>query len=68
MAWMCTDGRLPDSGGVYDQDARLMYLMRVLENIYHALDKLRNSQGTQIHGLTINERKIIKMLSEAELL
>ena len=45
-----------------DQDEKLMNTMRSLDNIYSAVHRYRNLKGDQIHRLTDDERRILKML------
>jgi len=61
---MCGDNRLPDAGGVLDQDAELMRTVRVARNIYSVVDKLGNMRGAQIHRLTTGERRLIRWLRD----
>ena len=69
LAWNCERwGTLPDDGGMYAQDAYLIVRMNVLSNIYNTVNKLRNSQGKQIHNLTENERKTLRHLVDLGLL
>lgn len=53
---------LPETGGLYDQDAALLKQMTVLYNIYQALVRLRNAKGDEIHSLTDGDRRIIASL------
>jgi hypothetical protein len=69
LAWNCARwGTLPDDGGMYAQDAYLITRMNILANIYDTVNKLRNSQGKQIHSLTENERKTLRYLVDLGLL
>lgn len=64
MAWMCGDMRLPDAGGVFDQDAALMARMGACRNIYNTITRMREAKGAQIHQLSDRERRIIRSLME----
>ena len=65
LYWQCERYHtLPDSGGMYAQDYGLMQRMTGLANVYHALTRLRNSRGEQIHSLTDSERRILRMLKD----
>jgi len=70
LAWECRryPGALPEAGGIYDQPAAVMYRMAVLLNVYDAVVRVRGMVGEQIHQLTGQERKIIKLLLDEELL
>ncbi len=69
LAWSCERWHcLPDSGAYLDQDYQLMTRITVLLNIYSAYSHYRNSQGKQIHSLSINERRILRYLKDAGIL
>lgn len=68
-AWMCKRWNcLPESGGLYEQDYRLIRRMNYTESIYNAVVRIRELKGKNIHQLTENERKILKMLMDNGLL
>ena len=68
-AWQCEQwNALPEAGGIYDQDAALMYRMGVLTGIYRTVSKVRNMQGDQIHRLTAGERRLIRRLRDERLM
>lgn len=63
LAWKCERWHaLPETGAVVDQDARLMFRMSALSNIYNTLTRYRNLQGEQIHTLTEQDRKLMRLL------
>ena len=63
--WMCKElHQTPESGGVLDQDEKQMNTMRTLDNIYSAVYRYFNLQGEQIHNLTSNERRILRVLKD----
>lgn len=64
LAWMCGEARLPDAGGVLEQDAALMARMWACRNIYNAITRMSEAKGTQIHQLSDRERRIIRGLME----
>ena len=65
LALMCRNwSTLPDEGGMYDQDARVMKRMSGVLSIHNALTRWRTLTGKQIHQLTEGERKILKMLKD----
>ena len=69
IAWECEHwGCLPDSGAYFDQDYRLMLLMKVLSNVYAAYSRYRNASGRQIHSLTTGERRILRNLKDMGLI
>jgi hypothetical protein len=53
--WWCGETRLPDTGGVLDQDAGLWYRMQTLGGFYRLVQRLGRSKGDQIHSLTPSE-------------
>lgn len=61
-------GSLPDPGGLYDQDAKLIKQMTVLYNVYKTLQKFRNAQGAQIHQLTDADRRILAGIKGLDLI
>jgi len=69
LAWQCSHWNcLPSSDGLYEQDARTMMLMTALSNVYNAVSRMINLKGKQIHQLTDNERKIIRVLVDMKIL
>ena len=69
LAWLCEQwSTLPESGGMYEQDAKVIGRMTSLKNTYHALTRLRNAHGDQIHSLTDNDRYILKSLVDMGLI
>ena len=63
--WWCKDlNTPPEEGGVLDQDEKLMHTMRALDNIYTAVSRFFGLKGDQIHRLTDNERRILRMLKD----
>lgn len=69
LSWQCERWHaLPDVGALLDQDARRMYVMAALSNIYNALSHMRNCEGAQIHSLTNSERSILRMLIDLKLI
>lgn len=70
LAWECEryPGSLPDAGGLLDQEWRVMYRMRMAQNIYNTMTRLRSAIGKQIHQLTDNDRAILKWLKDLGLL
>ena len=59
---------MPDAGGVHDQDYTLMQRMAALQNVYRAVQRLRSSQGAEIHSLTDSERRVIRYLMDQKIL
>ena len=69
MAWQCKRWNcLPDSGGLYEQDYVLTRRMAYFENVYHAVYRIRNLKGKNIHQLTENERLILRALMDKGIL
>lgn len=67
MAWWCGEARLPEAGGVLDQDAVLWYRMQALSGYYRLVTRLSGLKGDQIHGLTAGERLGWKYLIEEDI-
>lgn len=67
LAWWCGDSRLPEAGGVLDQDAGLWGRMQALANVYRTVQKADRAVGREIHKLTPNELKVIRYLRDEEL-
>ncbi len=69
LAWLVAQwGALPEHGGLYDQDARTLNRMTVLNNIYKVVSKLRGAQGDDIHNLSEADRRIIGELRKLNVL
>lgn len=52
LAWDCHQyGALPDSGGVLDQDFRLLRRMNTVQAIHSAFSIYRSASGEAIHRL-----------------
>jgi hypothetical protein len=67
MGWLAkTWGSLPDSGGLYDQEASLLHRMTVLTNIHTALSRFRERKGADIHNMPHSERVIIGALRRGD--
>ena len=63
LAWMCEQWKtLPDSGGVHEQDFRLMNRMAGLSSVYNTVTKWRNYTGERIHLLTDHDRRLLRWL------
>jgi len=62
LAWWCGSTRLPDAGGVLDQDAETWTRINTLGNVYRIASKLNNLRGEDIHRLTDAERVIWRYL------
>jgi hypothetical protein len=45
-----------------------MMLMTAFSNIYNVIMRMKNLKGKQIHQLTENERKIVRVLVDMKLL
>ena len=59
-AWLCEQwNSLPEEGGVYDQDARLISRMTACRNIYNTVSRVGNMHGEQIHNLSNRERDLL---------
>ena len=69
LAWNCERwNALPETGGMLDQDWRLIVRMNTTQNVYNTMSHLRNLKGDQIHSLTSGERKILTYLRDEGLL
>jgi hypothetical protein len=65
MAWMCERWQtLPEAGGIYNQDYRLMVRMSVLSNVYNAVMAWRTHGGEKIHYLSEQTRMILRRLQD----
>lgn len=63
LAFLCSQwGALPETGGVLDQENQLLMRMTKLKNVYYTVSRYRNSQGKQIHNLSIQDRQILRGL------
>jgi hypothetical protein len=68
LAWWCTDGRLPDAGGVLDQDYALQVRLTAAGNVHRTLGRYRGLRGAQIHSLSGSERKLLGYLQRQGML
>ena len=69
LAWYCQRwGALPKSGGVYEQDYQTMHRMAVLQNIYNTVVHVKDAKPKEIHHLSDNERRILRVLMDNKLL
>lgn len=69
LAWQCRKWHtLPEAGGLYEQDTRLMSRMNALLNVTDALSAMRNSYGESIHQLTNEQRAILGALQKMGLI
>lgn len=69
LYWRCQRfSALPDSGGMLDQDERLINVMVSLDNIYSAVNRYLNLTGDRIHLLTELERRVLRMLKDMEVM
>ena len=65
LAWQCERwNTLPDDGGLYKQDYQTLLRMSFTQNVYNAIVRVKALTGENIHQLTDNERKILKMLMD----
>jgi hypothetical protein len=65
LALMCQRWKtLPDAGGMYEQDARVIKRMSGVLSIHGAINRWRTLTGKNIHQLTEGERRILKMLKD----
>lgn len=63
LDWLCERYRsLPEPGGIFEQDYKLIKNMAKVDNIYSAVNRMRNLHGEAIHSLTTGERRIIRAL------
>lgn len=69
LAFMCQKwNTLPDAGGLYDQDARIMKKMSGVLAVHNAISRWRSLTGRNIHQLTESERRILRTLKDMRLL
>lgn len=69
LGWQCERWHtLPEPGGMYDQDAGLVYRMGALMNIHRTVSRVRNLYGAQIHSMSDSERRMIRWLREQEMM
>lgn len=69
LAWECERYHcLPEAGGYMEQDYRLMRRMATLANVYGVYSHYRNAQGKEIHGLSNNERRVLRALMDMGLI
>ena len=67
-AWQCERWRtLPEVGAYYDQDYQLMKHITIASNVYAAWARAQNL-GQNIHQLTNQERRILRVLYELGLI
>ena len=65
LSWQCQRWHtLPEAGGMFDQDYRLVYRMTALSNIYDVVTRVRSLKGAEIHRLTDSERLILRRLMD----
>ena len=63
IAWSCERWHtLPEAGGLMDQDFGLMQKMVALTNIYSACSTWFNLKGENIHKMSEQTRRILRML------
>lgn len=66
MAWRCQKWHtLPEDGGLNDQDARLMHLMTVTDNVYTVVARFRSmteANPENVHKLSNDDRRMIGWL------
>ena len=62
LAWWCGESRLPDAGGVLDQDWQTWRQMTAARNVYNVVSRITNLQGEQIHTLNKSERRLWRYL------
>lgn len=62
LAWYCGNNLLPERGGVLDQDYKTMVQMRVLSNVYSAVQQAPHYTGEKIHGMPTEMKRVIAML------
>ena len=63
LSWDCERWHtLPEAGGLLDQDARLITTMKSLASIYAACSQWFNLKGKDIHRMSEQTRRILRML------
>lgn len=69
IAWGCQRwGTMPDAGGYFDQDYKLMRLMVIASNVYDTVAHMRNLPAKRIHELSESERRILRLLTDEGLI
>ena len=69
LAWQCERwNTLPDNGNLYAQDYLTMQRMTITTNIYNAVMRIKSLKGKEIHKLSDNDRRILRMLMDQGLL
>ena len=69
LALMCQKwNTLPDAGGMYEQDARMMKTMSGVLSVYNTMQRWRTLTGKQIHQLSDGERRILRTLKDMGLI
>jgi hypothetical protein len=64
LAWWCGDARLPEAGGVLEQDYITMRRMTVLKNVYQVVSRMASLQGARIHTMSQDERRMVRYLRD----
>lgn len=64
LAWFCGDHRLPDVGGVLDQDYSTMLRMGTLRNIYQVRQAAPRYTGKKIHDMPTDMKRLVKSLRD----
>lgn len=59
MAWFCGPYHLPRDGGMGSQDYDLITKMRILENVYNAVTKMRSLKGDEINTRLSNGERVV---------
>ena len=47
-----------------DQDFVTFHRMRILDNIYRTITRMRNLRGAEIHNMTEQERRTVRLLRD----
>jgi hypothetical protein len=69
LAWLCEQWEAPpETGGMLDQDHGLITQMTVASNIYATLKAYRSMKGTEIHGLSDGQRRILRLLRDEKMI
>ena len=55
---------MPDDGGLFDQDYKLMRQMSGLSGVYNTVTYATNLKGKEIHRLTDSQRRMIRFLMD----
>ena len=65
LYWQCCQYQaLPDSGGVLDQEIKLLYTMSSLGNIYRIIEKYYSLGDRVNDALSVGERHTLKWLDD----